>query len=261
MANDLQELAQILQLGNVSQQPQLEQQRMQQQSRAANVAAMLQLLQLHQQGQAEQNRLGVEQGRIGVDQGRFAEEGRHNKALEGQAADNDKRIRQIALMHDATEATRGGQPMTPSMQHMMGAIDPELGQMFEKDYWDNAAKSYDTNKDAFAKVFQAGKPEATAAFGTMQHMPPEAQQWAMQYAQSLAAPTPPPAAGVMPSVGEAPREGGFFPWLHQTGILPTFPNAQERVTRAQQLWDAPDSPISLLFGRKTQPTATPAPTK
>lgn len=258
MANDLQELQQLLQLSNLSQQPGMEQQRLQQQQKEGNIHALLTLLGLQQQQQGQQAHLGFEREQA-------QQQAAHQATQDTAAQDNIKKGITIEGMKMLQEGTRGGQQVNPTVDALLGAMIPEYKQAMQDQYWKNSTDQYNQNQDAFNKIYDPVKPQVASAFGTLNHFTPDAMTWLTQNAQSQ--PKAPVAPGLVqqmfgsgptaPMIGTEPREGGVLPYLKQTGVIPTLPTPEERAARSQSLWDAPDSPLSILFGRKK---ATPTPT-
>lgn len=204
MANDLQELGQLLQLSNLSQQPGLEQQRLQQQQKSGNIQALLSMLGLQQQQQQQQSRLGF-------DREQAQQTATHQTAQEQMAQDNMQKGLDLETIKAAQQGTMGGQQLNPSVDTLLRSMSPKYAQAADQQYWKNSTDQYNGQQDAFNKVYGTGKPEAVSAFGTLNHLTPDAMTWLTQNAQSQPKPVVAP---------------GLIQQMFQNPINPQTPNSQ-----------------------------------
>lgn len=258
MANDLQELGQLLQLSNLSQQPGLEQQRLQQQQKAGNIQALLSMLGLQQQQQQGQARLGFDREQLG-------QTTTHQTAQDQLAQSNIQKAYDLQVAKDVATGTQGGQKLSPVAQALYEGMSPIFKESNQQQYWKDSTDQYNNGQAGYNAVYDKHDPAALAAYAKLQGYTPDASTWLGQNAENRPPVVHAPgliqqmfqgATSNAPMIGTEQREGGVLPYLKQTGVIPTLPTPEERAARSQSLWDAPDSPLSILFGRKK--TTTPA---
>lgn len=262
-ANDLQQLAQLLQIAHEAQQPQLQQQQLAQEGQHQKLAMALQALGLMQQGQEGQGRLDLErQGLTQTGEHNSAMEGLEGRRVEGEQA-HQKALealqgqgQQLEGQHYADEAARskamedqshqqGGLAGLSELARMratgqapdaqwMGAFKqlyPDLVPGMEAGQREADDTAFNTNKDSVSKMFAKGTPPpgALEALFALGHVPPGAQ-------------------GRLRALGTIPQARSF---TQDPGTTATSPSPWSNVptgpaTIQHQNYDAQGNPTNMI---------------
>lgn len=176
MANDLQQLAQLLQIANSAQAPQFEARRLQGEEDNRRAQQALQLMGLQQQGRQSDLRNQLEQGSL-------AETARHNQADENAVSQN-ARLQRETQAFNAMEHFGGptGEP-NPMMSAILRSMFPEIGSAMDQAHATAIQQAFAQNKDSVGGLKGSGAPDpvAFAALMGLHHVPPEAQEQLKQY--------------------------------------------------------------------------------
>lgn len=253
-------LAKLLALAQLSEsinRPQLEQQQVDQHSRQAMLANALQMLGLQQQGQESQARLALEGRRVDNENAYHNSQAEHQQNQFQTALDKEDE-------HSLLNQFQGGQIPSDTILDMY-RTNPRLAPKIDAIRQGQVQSNINHQNPLLAAVYgdknnHNDPQKLQQALSTFHTTIPNEQVWNGlnwdQLNSSL------PAAIPKHPSAFSDRQGGLLnfnepgvivPFLQQHGVIPQLPSPEERKSRWQQLMDAPDSPMSLLFGQKKQP--------